>query len=314
EIVELGEETPTEGSGPASGSRPSLLDALAEYFDPEQILAADAGETLSEENEEYIAHILGRYTPTFIKIPAGRYRVGSLPPNPQAPLRTVKLPAFYIGQIPVTNDLFELFVRETGYITDAEQQGFGTVFTARQTVHADGRGRRVLSLHRGSRAKRIAGADWRHPGGPATSILGKYNHPVVQVTLQDALAFAAWAGKRLPTVEEWEAAARGSDGRPFPWGPDWVPGLANLEIAMTGDTTPVGGYGRRSAGPFGLLDTLGNVFEWTSSTDARHSNAADSPYLLKGGCWLTADQVDLGVFLSESKDFRANIAGFRLAV
>ena len=115
----------------------------------------------------------------------------------EKPQRTVNLPEYWIGRTPVTNAQFAGFVKATGHRTTAEIKGQGRGWT-------------------GSKWDWIAGADWRHPRGPESSIAGKDDHPVVQVSWDDAKAFCDWAGLALPAEEQWEKAARGADGRLWP--------------------------------------------------------------------------------------------------
>ena len=105
---------------------------------------------------------------------------------------------FRLMQFEVTNAQFAVFVAETGHVTDPERRGFGYVWPGRWT--------------------KVPGADWRHRSGPASNPIGLDDHPVVQVSWQDARAFCRHYGLRLPSEEEWEFAARGTDGRIFPWG------------------------------------------------------------------------------------------------
>lgn len=319
ETVELDEDQVIEEleQDEETHKRPGLLEALSEYLEAEEALSQNELLTLDESNEDYLKQILQRFTPRFVKIPSGTYIVGAGNPNPrQTPRRRVTLPAFYIGQVPVINDLFDLFVRETGYQTDAERRGYGRVFIGRCHQHADPHsGRKTFSLQRGKSSHIVDGANWRHPHGPDSSLENRHNHPVVQVSRADALAFASWAGKRLPTEEEWEASARGPQGFLFPWGDQWETGRANLESALIGDLTNVKKFSPRGASPFGILDLLGNVFEWTSS---RPSATDGSPihmgHILKGGCWYSDNEIRTYSRLIENDNFWSNTVGFRCAV
>ena len=207
-----------------------------------------------------------------VAVPGGLFVMGDPGGEPDERLRRVTVARFRIMRHEVTVALFERFLTETGRRSDPERKGFGYVW--------DGRWRWV------------AGADWRHPEGPDSTVPGA-DHPVVQVSVQDATAFCAWHGIRLPSDEEWEFAARGTDGRRFPWG-NAMPlqdggGLANFGTvaccaadARDGylETAPVGSF-PKGASPFGLLDMAGNVWEWTGSLfPGRPDRVA-----LRGGGW-----------------------------
>jgi len=178
----------------------------------------------------------------------------------ELPRRRVRLSAYAIDRYLVTNVEYQRFIQETGHrapsITEDEYQRQGYLVHAYQKV------------------KPYLWRDGRHPDG-------RGKHPVVLVSLADALAYAHWRSDkekqryRLPIEAEWEKAARGTDGRYFPWGNRWRLGLANAEYRV-GDTTEVGSY-RGGVSPFGCLDMAGNVFEWTSS------EFPDGKAVMKGG-------------------------------
>ncbi len=158
-----------------------------------------------------------------IAIPAGEFTMGS-DHNIERPPHTVFVDAFEIDKFEVTNQAFERFVWETGYVTEAKQAG---------------------------------DTSWRYYAQ------GKPQHPVVKVTWNDAKAYCEWLGKRLPTEAEWEKAARGTDARIYPWGNQWDAAKANTKESGNRGTTAVGSY-PAGASPYGVMDMAGNVAEWTS--------------------------------------------------
>jgi sulfatase modifying factor 1 len=215
-------------------------------------------------------------------IPGGSFLMGSNHHYPEeAPAHRVAVAGFWIDRAPVTNAQFQKFVKATGYRTLAERP-------------AD------PSLYPGARAEQlapasivfvpppgpvgpadpyrwwqyIAGADWRHPEGAGSSIKGREQHPVVHVACEDAEAYAAWIGKALPSEAEWERAAWGGrEGCEFAWGDELHPGGRPLANTFQGTfphhNTLLDGYARTSpvgafpANPYGLVDMIGNVWEWT---------------------------------------------------
>ncbi len=299
-----------QGTGSQAPPMERSMD-LSQYIDPEEALVT-MPDILQENNDEYVRQILERFMPKFIKIPAGTYAVGG--PKKRRTDRaatTINLAEFYIGQLPITNDLFDFFVRETGYQTEAEQQGHGLVTSGRlRSGLRQKTGRQTMAINKGIITRQVPGANWRHPEGPGSSLENRGQHPVVQVSRLDTKAFASWSGKRLPSEDEWEAAARGLQGFLFPWGNESLP-LANLEGHQAGCTTPVIFFGRQSLSPLGLLDMLGNVFEWTSSNFASRNNKELA--ILKGGSWATS-KISSADRLIEPATTWSNTIGFRCAV
>ena len=219
-----------------------------------------------------------------IEIPAGVFTMGSgkFEPN-EAPPHEVELPTFYIDQFETTNADFERFVKATGYVTEAEKAG------AKKT--------------------------WR-----TEFTEGKDSHPVVRVTFNDAQAYCQWAGKRLPTEEEWEKAARGTDARDYPWGRDWDSTRANGKRSGLQSTAAVGSF-PQGASPYGVEDMAGNVKEWTDSVYRPYpgSTYQDEAYaqdlrVIRGGGWLD-DQKELATTARKAlpPDANAKDLGFRCA-
>ncbi|MGB8645838.1 MAG: formylglycine-generating enzyme family protein, partial [Anaerolineae bacterium] len=178
----------------------------------------------------------------------------------ESPAHRVYLPDYRIGKYPVTNAQFERFVRATGYQTAAERAG--------------------------------ESRSWRQPQGPGSHIHEKRNHPVVRVTWSDAVAYAHWAGQRLPTEAEWEKAARGADGRIYPWGNEFDASKCNTPGNGIDDTTPVRRYAPQGDSPYGVSDMAGNVWEWCSSlykpypyqaNDGREDSEAGGARVVRSG-------------------------------
>lgn len=193
-----------------------------------------------------------------VEIPGATFVMGDPEGDANEAPRTVTVPGFTLMKFEVTNAQFARFVDATGYVTDAERGKRGSVW-------------------RGRRWRWVAGADWRHPHGPDSSIADAAGHPVVQVSWNDAVAFCAHHGLRLPTDPEWELAARGTDGRTYVWGnepprsggtlrgnfgtmdccaPDAIDGFERI--------APVAQY-PHGVSRQGLWDLAGNVWEWTAS-------------------------------------------------
>jgi formylglycine-generating enzyme required for sulfatase activity len=158
----------------------------------------------------------------------------------------------------------------------------------------------------------VEGACWYQPCGPGSTLHNKRNHPVVQISLEDGMAFAAWTGKRLPTENEWEAASRTAKGWIFPWGEEWKKHSCNIEDSCTGDTTPVEKYAEFE-NDFGIVDTIGNILEWTlDDVTALSDNKNKYRYhIAKGGSWISGDDVRLFSRFKIEPESHSNILGFR---
>ena len=174
----------------------------------------------------------------------------------------ITLPAFWIMETPVTNRLYALFIAQSGHpAPDVNEE----TWTAYGLIHPFERSRRFA---------------WAKGVPPA----GREDHPVTLVAHDDAEAFAAWLSRktgqdwRLPSALEWEKAVRGAEGRIFPWGDEFDPGRLNSHDGGPFDTIPVGRH-PSGAGPFGVTDAVGQVFEWTAD------RAGPERYIVKGGSW-----------------------------
>lgn len=286
------------------------LDAFA---DANQISgpAQEADHQLLAEAFDGYLGAMERFYNQYPLIPKEAYTVGGGPVTQGHPEKRIRLPEFYAGKFPVTNALFEIFVEKTGYLTTAEKEGYGVVYHARRKRGIDERtGRERVIWNAALVSQRVDGACWYQPLGPGSTLHRKRNHPVVQVSLEDAAAFAAWTGKRLPSEAEWEAAARSGDGRLYPWGDVWVDDRCNVEEAQVGDTTPVDAH-LEAAGPSGIADTLGNVMEWTLDRDQTGENSHGPCYIVKGGSWASTSDICLCSRFTMEPDTRSNILGFR---
>jgi formylglycine-generating enzyme len=218
-----------------------------------------------------------------IWLEGGRFRMGSdVHYAEEAPAHDVEVSGFWIDKTQVTNRQFAEFVAATGHVTLAEKVpdaadypgALPEMLVAASLVFTPTKG--PVRLDNWSQWWAwVAGANWRHPTGPDSSIEGMEDHPVVQVAAEDAEAYAAWAGKSLPTEAEWEYAAWGglADAE-FAWGADLEPGGRHMANIWQGPfphansaadgfvrTSPVGSYPPNG---FGLLDMIGNVWEWTT--------------------------------------------------
>ena len=224
----------------------------------------------------------------------GVFAMGSNDHYPEErPVHRVAVDSFWIDQSPVTNAMFRAFVAATGYVTTAELAPNASDYPgAKKELLRPGS--LVFTRPRGpvdlkdfhNWWKWTFGADWRHPRGPNSTISGRDTHPVVHVSYADVEAYARWAGKEIPTEAEWEFAARGGlDAAEYAWGAEFTPDGRYMANTWQGDfpwhnsksdgfegTSPVGTY---PANGYGLVDMIGNVWQWTADWyAARHQDHA----------------------------------------
>ena len=257
-----------------------------------------------------------------VSLPGGSFVMGStrtgdvhVSQHDALPQHRVRVASFWLDATPVTNRQFQRFVEQTQHETDAERSGRSLLFDCKLAAWRE-----------------VTGASWRHPAGPDSSLVGREKHPVVHVTWQDAVTYAAWANKRLPTEAEFEYAARGglSDGT-YPWGRQLTSGPQDLSSGLLNSGPQINGHwangwqghfpqqdlgqdGFRGTSPvgqfpsnrFGLSDMAGNVWNWCAdryAADYYGASLADQPRgpssgderVRRGGSWLSAVNYDGGL-------------------
>lgn len=221
-------------------------------------------------------------TKNMVLILGGTFRMGTADATAvKSPVHTVELKAFWIDTNDVTVADFARFVQATGYVTEAEKQGRADVFLAGV-----------------DESKEVAGAYWRHPEGPTSS--PDLHAPVCQVSWNDAVAYAKWAGKRLPTEAEWEyAACGGLEGKTYWWGDELTPEgkhFANISGDQDGykGRAPVGKFPPNG---YGLYDMAGNVWQWCADyhdpdyyavSPKQNPMGPEKGYnrIMRGGSWI----------------------------
>jgi sulfatase modifying factor 1 len=277
------------------------------------------------------------------KLPGGTFRMGTdyaraFPADGEGPVRPVTLSPFQIDTFPVTNSDFAKFVAATGYRTESEIFTWSFVFWMHLPKD------RLDELVEDTVAAapwwcKVPGADWKHPEGPGSTVDGRPNHPVVHVSWADAAAYAAWAGKSLPTEAQWEYAARGGlDQKLYPWGDELTPQGRHLCNIWQGEFPRVDTAEDGFAGAcpvdsfppngFGLYSMTGNVWEWCAdwfhtAFDARPSHnptggARGETKVMKGGSFLChasyCNRYRVAARTSNTPDSAASNIGFRCVV
>ncbi len=251
-------------------------------------------------------------TAGMLKLAGGSFRWGAddhlgHPADAEGPSRVVSVTPFWIDRCAVSNTDFAAFVKATDFVTEAERLGWSVVFFDQLDPEA-------RSAVRGRMGGAewwlgVDGACWKRPFGPGSRLRGLMDHPVVHVSWNDAMAYAAWAGKRLPTEAEWEYAARGDTQTIFPWGDDLEAGGVHHCNVFQGqfpqrDTATDGWHGTCPvdafpANAFGLHNVCGNTWEWlldgwttdrsTLPNQDPYYCAPDAQRAIRGGSFLCHD-------------------------
>jgi formylglycine-generating enzyme len=279
-LVTAGLPLSSYGEQNSSGELAQCLGAPPSRVQMKRVSAGSASATSYNE----ATSMRGKAPSGMVWIPGGEFWMGSQEPMfPDArPVHKVFVDGFWMDRATVTNEQFGRFVKATGYVTAAERPADPAQYPGAPAEMLKPGAPVFVPPSRPVPLNNLLnwwrwqqGADWRHPEGPGSSIEGREQHPVVQVAYSDAVAYARWVGKRLPTEAEWEFAARGGlDRQTFVWGDQDVPSGRHMANTFQGHfpdknsaedgfagTAPVCSF--RPNG-YGLCDMSGNVWQWTS--------------------------------------------------
>ncbi|MBW1989284.1 MAG: SUMF1/EgtB/PvdO family nonheme iron enzyme [Deltaproteobacteria bacterium] len=266
-----------------------------------RVLGLISGQQLNRQGFEEVIHPIDGAA--MIHIPQGEFTMGSDRYADEKPVQRILLSDYYLDRDPVTNARFRSFVLATGYKTDAEKQGYGYI---RKPGGWD----------------KVPGASWKKPDGKNHLIPDMDTLPVVQVTYNDALAYCRWAKKQLPTEAQWEKAARGPDGNPYPWGKD-APTVELACFARPGKG-PDSVFLRERKGQsyYGINCMAGNVRQWcqdwytVGDREYRDPTGPETGTMrvIKGGSFAEGPE-SLRASAKDClpPDFPCNLVGFRTA-
>lgn len=250
-----------------------------------------------------------------IHIPSGGYHIGTnlkdgFIDDKEGPKTKIYIESFEIAETCVTNSEFLQFVKETGYITEAEKFGWSFVFHYFLSNDTKSRSKLVPNM---ANWYAVSEANWKHPEGKESAIVDRLDHPVVHISRNDAIAYCIWANKRLPTEAEWEIAAKGgTDFDKYPWGDNLLEEnkyhcniwqgdfpIENTQADGFASTSPVKSY---EPNCYGIYQMIGNVWEWCVNPSKielklfdlydnnffweKYQTIDDNMYATKGGSFL----------------------------
>lgn len=286
----------------------------------------------------------GADTDGMVRVPGGTFTMGTdddvgFPQDGEGPAREVHVDPFYVDRTAVTNGDFARFVQDTGYTTEAEEFGWSYVFG--DLLPEENEEYVIDSVGSAPWWVGVRGASWLRPEGPGTHVKDRLDHPVVHVSWNDAVAYAEWAGKRLPTEAEWEKAARGGlEGATFPWGDELTPDGEHRCNIWQGsfpdeNTEDDGFFGPAPVdefeqNDFGMCNVAGNVWNWVAdwfsadyhTTDEYdHDDPTGPPdgdsKVMRGGSFLCHDsycnRYRVAARSQNTPDSSTQNIGFRLA-